>query len=222
MYKNSRFIKKKKNLEIILEDVPGHPHPKVELEQYSTPASIAADILWTATNLGDIIGRRVADLGCGTGIFVLGAALLGAEQVWGMDRDRNAISSARETASKMGLSSRVSFSTMDIAELPGKFENKFDTVIQNPPFGSQSRGKRGMDRIFMEKSLQLSPVVYSFHMAVTEDFLEKYWSSLGSRITHKFYYQFPLPKIYYFHQKEIKDIDVIVVRVKRNTQQIYG
>ena len=35
-------ISKKKHLEMILENVPGHPNPKVDLEQYSTPATIAA------------------------------------------------------------------------------------------------------------------------------------------------------------------------------------
>ena len=39
-------ISKKKHLEMILEKVPNHPNPKVGLEQYSTPATIAADLVW--------------------------------------------------------------------------------------------------------------------------------------------------------------------------------
>ena len=52
-------ISKKKHLEMILENVPNHPNPKVGLEQYSTPATIAADLVWNAYGLGDIDGMNI-------------------------------------------------------------------------------------------------------------------------------------------------------------------
>lgn len=216
MNSSPKIIKKKKHLEMALQNIPGHINPKVELEQYSTPSIIASDVLWNAFRLGDIKDKKVADLGCGTGIFAKGAAILGARLVWGMDKDREAIEKAREISKKMSLQDIITYTSLDIHNISRDLNNKFDTVIQNPPFGSQSRSKRGADRVFMEKSLELSPVVYSFHMAETENFLEKYWNKLGSIITHKFYYHFPLPQIYHFHKKELKDIEVIVLRVERN------
>src|SRR4030042_577278 len=53
------------------------------LEQYATPAHIAADMLWEAFTAGDIEGRSVVDLGCGNGVFSIGAKLLGAKDVLG-------------------------------------------------------------------------------------------------------------------------------------------
>ena len=61
-------ITKKKHLEMAIQKVPKHPNPKVDLEQYSTPATIAADLLWNAYSLGDIADKKVMDLGCGTGL----------------------------------------------------------------------------------------------------------------------------------------------------------
>ena len=37
---------------------------------------------------------------------------------------------------------------------------RFDTAIQNPPFGVQ---KRGADRVFLEKALQVADTVFSLH-----------------------------------------------------------
>jgi putative methylase len=222
MDRHLKAIKKKRHLEMILQSLPGHTKPKVELEQYSTPSIIAADILWNASTLGDIEDKNVVDLACGTGIFALGAAILGAEEVWGIDIDNDALQIARSTALENGVEDRVKFIEADIREQDmGNIRNlmgvngEIDTVIQNPPFGSQSRAEKGSDRIFMEKSMQMAQVVYSFHMAETEEFVEKYFSKLGGSVTHKFFYCFPLPKIYHFHKKESKDIEVIVVRVER-------
>ena len=47
-------ITKKKHLEMAIQKVPKHPNPKVDLEQYFTPATIAADLLWNAYSLEDI------------------------------------------------------------------------------------------------------------------------------------------------------------------------
>ena len=46
-----------------------------------TPAPIAADIIFTAYQWGDIENKTVVDLGCGTGIFSVGAVSMGAKKV---------------------------------------------------------------------------------------------------------------------------------------------
>jgi putative methylase len=206
------LIKKKKQLEIALQSVETFKNPKVDLEQYQTPAKIAADLLWNAHALGDIEGMKVVDLACGTGIFSIGSALLGAAEVVGMDVDPEAVKIARQEADRRRLDEVSRFITADVTD----FNEKADTVIQNPPFGAQKAGKKNVDRIFMEKAIESAPVVYSFHIKETEEFVESYFSSLGGSVTHKFYYSFSIPKIYDFHEKEKIEIDVVVLRVKRS------
>jgi putative methylase len=90
---------------------------------------------------------------------------------------------------------------------------QIDTVFQNPPFGSQKKAKRGQDLMFVKKACKLdAEVLYSFHMASTEEFLINYYNENNLEITHLFKYKFPIPKIYDFHSKEKTDVDVIVLR----------
>ena len=56
---------KKKELEMLLEKVRPFAEPDPRLEQYPTPAVIAADITYSAYAAGDIEGMKVLDLGCG-------------------------------------------------------------------------------------------------------------------------------------------------------------
>jgi len=185
------------------------------LEQYHTPSIIASDVLWNAFNLGDIENKNVVDLGCGTGIFAIGSAMLRAKYITGIDIDSDALNSGEMNSQKLSLENKINFLKSDIKNISREIIPDIDTCIQNPPFGSQLKVKKGSDRIFMEKSLELAPVVYSFHMAETENFVENYFVNLGGKITHKFYYLFQIPKTYSFHKKETKEIEVVVVRVER-------
>ncbi|MGC9517361.1 MAG: METTL5 family protein [Methanomicrobiales archaeon] len=202
-------IKKKRQLEIALQDIPFHPNPNIQLEQYLTPATIAADVLWNAYSLGDIEGKKVVDLGCGTGIFTIGSALLGASESIGVDVDSSALIIAKEQAERIGVADVVKYVNSSI----DNFFTKADTVIQNPPFGAQKALRKKSDRLFMVKALEIAPTIFSFHMAETEDFVINFFNSLGGVLTHKFYYKFSIPKTYHFHEKEKIDIDVVVVRV---------
>jgi putative methylase len=218
-------IQSKKSLEIKIESIPKHPNPKVELEQYSTPATIAADVLWNAYILGDIDKKNIMDLGSGTGIFAIGSLLLGAKYTIGIDIDKESTDLAIKTAKSLGLTN-YKFLNEDLYsfnDISNKNSNKpifkeifnsVDTIIQNPPFGSQFKGKKASDRIFIQVAMALSSVVYSFHMAKTENFLDKYFKKYNGKITHKFFYDFPIPKIYDFHKMHSKTIQIIVLRVE--------
>ncbi len=207
-----RKLTKKRHLEMMLQNIPPHDNPKVHLEQYTTPASIASDILWNAHTLDDINDKVVADLGCGTGIFAIGAALLGARKVIGLDIDNDVIGTAKMCASKMGVDDITEFKSGDMKN----FNLRADTVIQNPPFGAQKSGTKNADRVFMNKAVEIAPVIYSLHMGETEKFLNEYFHSLNANITHRFYYSFPIPHIYHFHKKEKINVDVVVLRIERN------
>lgn len=198
-------ITKKKHLEMAIQKVPKHPNPKVDLEQYSTPAIIAADLLWNAYSLGDIADKKVMDLGCGTGIFAIASKLLGAASAIGVDIDKDSIDLASSYCGD------VDFICSDICDLENDFD--VDTIFQNPPFGSQKNAKKGADLKFISKAIELSPkVLYSFHMASTEEFLISYFEKNDLEITHIFRYNFSIPKIYEFHTRESANVEVIVIR----------
>lgn len=198
-------ITKKKHLEMAIQKVPKHPNPKVDLEQYSTPATIAADLLWNAYSLGDIADKKVMDLGCGTGIFAIASKLLGAASAIGVDIDKDSIDLASSYCGD------VNFICSDICDLENDFD--VDTIFQNPPFGSQKNAKKGADLKFISKAIELSPkVLYSFHMASTEEFLISYFEKNDLEITHIFRYNFSIPKIYEFHTRESANVEVIVIR----------
>lgn len=207
----NKKITKKRHLEMILQGIPPHKSPKVHLEQYTTPANIAADILWNAYSLGDIENKKIVDLGCGTGILAIGAALLGAEEVIGVDIDPDAIEVAKLQASKIGVDDITNFISTDVQNII----QKADTVIQNPPFGAQKAGTKNADRIFIKKAIEIAPITYSFHIKETEEFVEKFFNLLNGFTTYKFYYSFKIPKIYDFHQKEKININVVVLRIEK-------
>ena len=229
-------ISKKKHLEMILENVPKHPNPKVELEQYSTPATIAADLIWNAYALGDIDNMSVLDLGCGTGMFAIASSLMGASYSLGVDIDDESIALAKNTKNAIFQqhdidSSNANFIVGDINSFNSISDllnesnfnnidnnesslNRFDTLIQNPPFGSQERGTRHADRKFMEFAVNSADVIYSFHMKNTEEFVIDYYRDLGAEVSHKLVYKFPIPKIYDFHSDDSRDVKVIVLRVE--------
>ncbi len=203
-------ITRKKHLEMRLQSVPYHPNPKVGLEQYSTPAIIASDLIWNAFSLGDVENKNIADLGCGTGIFAIASALMGSNLSIGVDIDGDSVGLANEVSSNLNLDN-VKFIESDIVDF--NIRENVNTVFQNPPFGSQKKSDSGQDLKFIKKAIELQPqVLYSFHMASTEDFLINYYNENHLEITHIFRYEFPIPKIYEFHTKENQNVDVIVFR----------
>jgi putative methylase len=203
-------ITRKKHLEMRLQSVPSHPKPKVGLEQYTTPSIIASDLIWNAYSLGDVENRDIIDLGCGTGIFAIASALMGANSSVGIDIDQDSIDLACDVRDKFKLDN-VNFICEDICDFNDALNA--DTLFQNPPFGSQRKADKGQDLKFLKKAIELGPeILYSFHMASTQDFLMKYYHDNNLEITHIFKYNFPIPKIYEFHTKEKQNVDVIVIR----------
>ena len=108
---------RRRDLLSALQRVPEFPAPSFELEQYKTSAELAADILYAvAASYGGLSGALVADLGCGTGVLGIGAAVLGAT-VLGVDIDAAALAVAADAADDLGLVGRVELVRLDVAEL---------------------------------------------------------------------------------------------------------
>lgn len=197
---------KKKELEMILQKIPCHQKPKAELEQYTTPTGVAADVLYNAYMQGDILDKTIGDFGCGTGIFSIGTKLLGAKKVVGIDIDADCIEIARNFSKELNLD--VEYFVRNIGEVDGDF----DTVFQNPPFGAQ---RRRADRAFLTKAINAASTIYTIHQSNTEEFVTKFINELNGRITFKKRYIFPIKHMFEFHKKGKVDIDVTLFRVEK-------
>ncbi|MDD1654238.1 MAG: 50S ribosomal protein L11 methyltransferase, partial [Methanomicrobiales archaeon] len=92
-----------RHLEMALEGLEGFSSPSAAREQYRTPAVLAARLLHHAWSRGDIAGKSILDLGCGTGILACGAMLLSARQAVGVDLDPEALETAGENARRLGV-----------------------------------------------------------------------------------------------------------------------
>ncbi len=192
-------------MEIKLESVKGLADPDPSLEQYMTPATMAADILFTAYCNGDVEGMKVFDLGCGTGIFSIGAWLLGAGMVTGYDISESVLDIARGNAESFGA--EIEFHKVDVREV----RENADTVFMNPPFGCQ---RRNADRAFLEKAMEVSGCVYSIHIAETLEFVEDFCESRGRSVAWRKTYKYEIPHMFSFHKKTKMSVDVTVVNIR--------
>jgi putative methylase len=192
---------KQRQLEMMLEKVKGFEKPNVALEQYATPALIAAELLHFAFMHGDLKGT-VYDLGCGTGVLAIGAKLLGAEKVVGFDIDPSALEIAKENAHRLDLN--VEFLQADITGISGHV----DTVIMNPPFGAQSKGS---DRPFLKTALKVSDVTYSIHNCGSYRFVKKFIEPAD--ITDWYEIGFPIKRTFKFHKKDVEFVKIEIYRI---------
>ncbi len=204
---------KLKNLEMALQRLSGYSCPRAALEQYQTPAPLAARLLFHALMKGDVRGKKICDLGSGTGVLAIGASLLGADHVQGVDIDKNAILVAKENAEL--LDADVEFIVADVrdATLPVRLGYS-DTVIMNPPFGAQ---KAHADRPFIDLALTLAPVTYSIFNAGSVQFIETYTAE-RAEIDEKIGGIFPIKRTFSFHTQDVQEIGVEILRLKRKQQ----
>lgn len=196
---------RKRELEISMQSIRGFEDPDPQLEQYMTPATIAADVLYDAYRNGDVAGLKIVDLGCGTGMFSIGAWLLGAGMVTGYDVSASALEIARSNAASLGA--EVEFVELPVSEV----SDGADTVFMNPPFGCQNRNA---DRSFLDKAMESSECVYSIHMAETLDFVREYCERRGRTVVSSKIYKYEIPHTFSFHTKVKKTVDVTVVNIR--------
>jgi methylase of polypeptide subunit release factors len=128
--------------------VPGltgllHPH-------YGVYLPTRTDYVELLLSLPHVKGKRVFDVGTGTGVLSFLLLQRGAESVVATDCDARAVACARENAERLGLARR--FQVLEADLFP---EGKADLVISNPPWIPEPPKNRVDRAVFDEDSLFL-------------------------------------------------------------------
>lgn len=173
--------------------------PDIRYEQYMTPPQLAADMVFTAYMQGHIDGKRVVDLGSGTGILGISASLLGGD-VDAVEIDSSAMEIAEENAES--LSADVNFVESDIAD----FEGEYDTCVMNPPFSVHSEE----GKMFVEKAFEIADNIYTLGsdklLAQIKDLAASYNYKVESeKLT------ISLPATYGFHTEEGRETELNLI-----------
>jgi putative methylase len=195
-------------LAIKLQKVSPPQKPKVALEQYTIPADLAAEVLFQACYVHDDIENKcVADLGAGTGRLALGASMLGAAYVVGVDLDRVSLKVASRNAKLLGL--HVDWVLGNVESLRGQV----DTVLMNPPFGTK---QPHADVQFLQAALKLGATVYSMHKSSTREFLTRWFQENAAEVERIMTTKMEIPHQFPFHRKKRGYADVDVFRIHRS------
>ena len=184
-----------KALEIELQKLARPESYSNYLEQYPTDAHNASMVLNLCFIDGNIMGKRVADLGSGNGVFSVGSAILGASTVYAVEVDEGQFPALRENSA----GKNIILEKCDVSE----FSENVDTVIMNPPFGSV---RKGADRPFMEKAVEISGVVYSIHNRKSVEYVKEFYSRNGE-IFRMIDMVITTPKLFAHHTKDVGKIE---------------
>ena len=157
-----------------------------------TPAEAAADLLFSLDQRFGLAGRSVLDLGCGTGRLAVGASLLGARPVTGVEVDAALIPLARAAARAAGAT--VAFRAMEVSE----WRRGADVVVLNAPFGAQTRHA---DRPFWEQAFTLAQVaVGAFASSASRTFIARLALDRGAHVVDVTPVPWNLPRTFAHHR----------------------
>lgn len=199
----------KKELAILFSKFENIKNPKVNLEQYTLPDELAAEIINIANLDGSIKNKIVFDLGCGNGKLGIGASYFEPKFVVCVDIDKNAIKIAKQNAKKFSKS-KIFFVVCDVKNFfVKKIVKEQAVVIQNPPFGL--KGERHKDVYFLKKACEIASIVYSLHRGgykKTREFLTKKFLEFGFDVKKIVEFKFEIPQMFLFHKKKKVNIKV--------------
>lgn len=193
-----------------LDRVPAPTTPRRALEQVATPPEAAAELLFGALAADDLEGRTVLDLGAGTGRLAIGAALLGARSVVGVEVDP-ALRPAAERAARAAAVD-VEFVTANVAD----WGRPSEVVVMNPPFGAQTAHA---DRPFWDAAFRLATrAVYAFALADSRTFIERRAVAADARVVATRPIAWALPRIFPHHTRRrvALAVDLWALRTERH------
>ncbi len=204
-------IRSQRELEVILSRLKTFQNPQFMLEQYPTPANIAAEWIWNMALIGEAAGKVILDAGCGPGVLGLGLLLLGARKVFFLDKDPQAIKLCQENY--RWLSAQYEIGTIELVQSDiSLFDEAVEIVVQNPPFGTKLQHA---DRIFLETAFRSAPIVYTMHKYSTERFVAAMARDFGFKIIDVWRFSLPIKSTFSFHEKPVKAIDVGLWRLEK-------
>ncbi|MEI6970084.1 MAG: 50S ribosomal protein L11 methyltransferase [bacterium] len=146
--------------------VPGLDAPITILPHVYVPADMSVPAMLREF-AGLITGRRVLDMGTGTGVLALLAAQLGAREVLATDSNPKAVENVRLNAQRLGMGYRVV--VRGPANLfTGLTDERFDVIVFNAPWAEgdpqslydtaiYDPGRRVMEAFLESAPLHLSP-----------------------------------------------------------------
>ncbi len=194
----------KRQLEIRLDKLEALKTPKLGLEQYPVSAEAASELLYMASFEHNDLEGRIIDLGTGTGRLAIGAALMGASDIVGLDVDGPSIYIAVRNARESNVN--VGWVIGDLNSVVGGFQ----TVLMNPPYGTRSPH---MDARFLTRAFELAPVTYSIHKSSTRNFLTELAKKNGRRVDVVRSLEMRIPHLFDFHRKKWETIQVDLYRI---------
>ncbi len=200
----------KKDLERILENIPGFRKPKGFLEQYQTPSWLVAEIVFIAALRGDL-GGVASDLGCGTGRIAAALAIMGVDEVLCIDISCEDLVYAREYLARLGLSDRVEIICWDLFQGPLR---NLGLVVMNPPFGVR---RRGSDLAFLRTAMKASNTIYSMHKYNEKalELIKSISSQEGFSAEVLGIYSMEIPAMFESHRRRIYRFPVMLLRLSK-------
>lgn len=204
-------IRSQKDLELALSKLKNFENPSLELEQYATPAPIAAEWVWSMALKGEIAGKVILDAASGPGIVGIGLLLMGAKKIYFVDKDEKAMQLCQGNYDRVKEEYEIGEAVFIVNDI-SIFDADVDLAVQNPPFGTK---EKHADKKFLVKAFAVAPIVYSMHKWSTQKFVEAIAGDHGFTITEVWRFEFPIKASFKFHEKPKVIIDVGLWRMEK-------
>ncbi|MBT5342461.1 methyltransferase [Candidatus Woesearchaeota archaeon] len=205
------MVRSKKDLEVQLSKLKNFSEPSLELEQYATPDTIAADWIWQMALRGEVAGKTFLDAASGPGIIGIALLLMGAKKIYFVDMDESAMKLCMDNYNQIKEEYEIGEAEFIINDI-SLFDEEVDITVQNPPFGTKTEHA---DKKFLEKAFSVSKVVYSMHKYSTKAFVEAIAKDFEFEITNFWRYDFPIKATFMHHKKPVKMVDVGLWRMEK-------
>lgn len=199
-------IRSKKQLEVVLSRLKGFKDAKVSAEQYITPSSIAAEVLWDLYIKGLLANKVSVDLGSGTGILGIGCLLLGCKKVYFVESEGSAMEICGQNLEKYQSEFKGRYELVLGDALD--FKTKADIAIMNPPFGTKNRH---IDRNFLKSAFSMANMTCSFHKTTTIDYIIEYARKNNRKLVERLDFRYLLGNTMKHHRKAKQYIGVSCV-----------